>query len=564
MDALLRYVRVGPSGQVDTTDAEVRVAELTVGSASRATIQLIGGVRPEHAVFRLRGQRLAVSTRGPLIRVNGDPVASADLKVEDVVSIEGHRIRVLPAPSGFDVALEVRPDPEVKPSAFETAFNTRLGQTRLSKRSASWLMLGAVLAVGMALPLAGVLLRHAGGQAPSWGPGDTIWTTGPLIPPHELATHGQCAACHVSLFERVTDRACRKCHDQVHDHVSPAAVRQNATDAAPRCASCHREHYKDTMHFVPRADGLCTDCHREPKNPDGRRPIAKATSFDKGRHPEFKVRLLRPAAAGPALAGDVEWREALVEVGSAQEQSNLTFSHVGHLDPTKVTRLGDNAALGCADCHVLSVDGSHFVPITMRANCLACHSLEFARGRQLPHGQTAEAITILEDFYVRNFSGPPLPEPQRARRVPDRAPAAPTCTGKPYDCGMARARFEIENQFKVRGCASCHTVTDSGEGALADRFRVAPVRLEADYFKTARFDHRVHAVQRKLTGDAACLSCHHADKSERSADVLIPPIAKCLECHAGQTTADRVTLRCVSCHAYHPAPAGLPAREGIP
>ncbi len=563
MNALLRYVRDGLDGQPETTDVEVQVEELTVGSASRATLQLIGrDLRPEHAVLRLRNGRLWLTASGPAIEVNGSAVESAPLATDDLIVMGGHRIRVLDPPSGFDAALEVRLDPDVNPSDFETAFTTALGRTRLSKRAPAWLLLGMVLALGMGLPLTNVLLRHTGGHPPAWLPGDAVWSTGPLIPTHELASHGQCSVCHATLFERVTDKSCRKCHDHEQDHVRLDGEQHAAAEPTPRCAGCHREHYADTMHFVPRADSLCTDCHRQPKALTGRRPIAGVTSFAKDRHPEFILKLLRPEPGSGASAGGVTWRDALVPIGSAQEQSNLSFSHVQHLDPAKVTRVGGDAPLGCADCHTLSVDGAHFQPITMLGKCLSCHSLEFARGRQLPHGQTAEAVTILEDFYVRNFSGPPLPEPQRVRRLPDRGAPPPACTGKPYDCGMVRARFEVENQFKVRGCAGCHTVEDTGAASLADRFRVAPVRLATDYFHSVRFYHRDHVVQRELTGDRACLSCHHADRSQRSSDVLIPPIAKCLECHASQATADKVALRCTSCHAYHPVPAGLPALEG--
>ena len=407
--------------------------------------------------------------------------------------------------------------------------------------------------------------RHAGTHSPPWLPSDRFWSTGRLIPSHELASQNQCSACHNELFVRVTDTACRKCHERVRDHVPRPLPQRDTHTATPRCATCHREHDTDAAHFVPRADGLCTNCHREPQTPIGRPSVQKATEFAKDSHPDFTVRLLRPAKPHD-VGGTGEWQESLGPIGTAREQSNLKFSHRQHLDPTKVTRIAGSAPLECGDCHTLSGDGAHFVPVTMRSDCLVCHALEFARGRQLPHGEPEEAVAILQDFYVRSYSEPVSSVPQSLRRLPDRGPApAPfACNEKPYDCGMRRARVEVEDQFSRRGCVSCHVVTDTAESALLHRFRVAAVRLQAAYFPTARFDHRSHAVQGKLTGDGACLSCHHADRSEQSTDLLIPSIAKCLECHSSRAAADRVALPCASCHAYHPRSTGLSARAGTP
>jgi nitrate reductase cytochrome c-type subunit len=95
-------------------------------------------------------------------------------------------------------------------------------------------------------------------------------------------------------------------------------------------------------------------------------------------------------------------------------------------------------------------------------------------------------------------------------------------------------------------------VTDTHSTEVLDRFLVAPVRLTRDYFPDVHFSHLAHAVQNDKSGDAACLSCHAVQKSTSSADLFIPNISKCLECHSERLQKDRVALQCSGCHSYHP------------
>jgi predicted CXXCH cytochrome family protein len=164
---------------------------------------------------------------------------------------------------------------------------------------------------------------------------------------------------------------------------------------------------------------------------------------------------------------------------------------------------------------------------------------------------------VIEDYFARKYSDPTLPAktPAQLRRLPDKE--IPTdkpdlCIGPTYVCANRRAVAEIESQFAGRGCISCHVVVDSQARDIHERFQVTPVHLSQDYFATARFNHRAHAVQKALTGDAACLSCHKAKDSKDSSQVLIPDIDNCLQCHSDRYVKDQVTVQCVSCHRYHP------------
>jgi hypothetical protein len=584
MELMLRYLQAG-AGHDDASETEASADQVLAGSSPQAAIHLIGrDIRPLHARFSMRGKHLRVEGCGGTILVNGTQVRAADLAPGARVSIGRHVLRAIEAPQGFDAALEIRLDPAVEPAEFEAAFRTDLSQTFLSRRRSAWAALAGVLVLCLAMPLDAMFVNRAGGALPAWLPSDRLWSPGPLIHAHQVATRDACMTCHRVPFVRVRDHDCKSCHKRVFDHVTAARAHTAGLAATQRCATCHREHYSDPSHFVPRSEQFCTDCHGRNLRFSDRAPLEPVRAFAKDKHPQFRIELVRLEPGSVDATGTTQWTSqsavlvpskamsdripeepcrteqepAHPSAGEPEQSSNLTFSHACHLDARKVSRPGATGALGCSDCHVLSVDGSHFVPLSMSVSCegSGCHSLEFARekglGRELPHGKPAQAIAIIQDFFVKKAAAPPGTTAP-PRHLPNRV-EPPPCTGSAYDCGLSRARFEVELAFVPRDgtCRLCHVVTDTGAASLVDRFRVTPVRLQAGFFKSAHFDHRAHEVQGKLTGDKACEACHAARNSTRSADVMIPPIGKCLECHSDRPEKDKVTVSCPSCHVYHP------------
>jgi hypothetical protein len=301
---------------------------------------------------------------------------------------------------------------------------------------------------------------------------------------------------------------------------------------------------------------LCVDCHANSLQKFGKLHVEPVTGFSNQHHPAFKANLLKPKTTVEGTGVTFDWITEIKTVETASEESNLKFSHAQHLDPDRVLRLGDSKPLGCVDCHRMEPDGEHFEPITMETRCAACHELTFdpaAPDRQLPHGKPREAILTLQDYFTRKFSDPNAGRPTiQRRRLPGHDEEEQTCNGAPFDCAMRSARAEIENQFSRRGCIGCHVVVDTHSETLLDRFQVYPIKLARDYFPAGRFDHRSHQIQGKLTGDAACLSCHKARQSKESSDLMLPVMAKCEECHGDKPAVERVVVQCVSCHAYHP------------
>lgn len=563
MDALLREIRPGDDGVADFRDVEVSADTLTIGSAPDRSIQLLGrNVAPRHAELRPVGNGIQlVCRRGNAVWIDGNEETSTRLSPGRTVEVGGNRLSLFDPPPGFDVGIEIRVDPGIDASIFEGAFRTDLNQVWLSMRATAWVSSALVLLLAFLVPF---LLAGADGADPPqlpWVPSDTFWTSGPLHPAHTLAIGDNCRACHVKYFERVRDAACVDCHRVINDHVDRDSTSgESSLGPARRCANCHREHNEPNPHLVIQADTLCTDCHAESRQLYGDMDTWPVRGFSELSHPEFAAHLLKPVGRRAGTGLVFEWRTSVEYVGDATEVSSLKFPHDTHLDPELVTDRHDGAALECNDCHKLSLDREHFVPITMETRCIQCHELTFDPGmpdRQLPHGQPLEVMLTLEGQYLRRFSDPDVPQESVVlRRIPDRGDTTRECMNTAFACAAEAAAEDIREQFSVRGCISCHVVEEHPGSEIHARYQVHPVRLATDYFPVGRFDHFSHQVMKERTGDAACLHCHAADQSSASGDLLIPDIDTCLECHSDTPEPERVTIRCVDCHAYHPFASG--------
>ena len=90
-------------------------------------------------------------------------------------------------------------------------------------------------------------------------------------------------------------------------------------------------------------------------------------------------------------------------------------------------------------------------------------------------------------------------------------------------------------------CGECH-VPDGPPGSL----EVAEVTQPMRFFMHGWFDHDAHRQEE-------CTTCHAADKSSTSADLLLPGIGQCRECHEGESSRTaEVPSGCAMCHSYHP------------
>jgi len=94
-----------------------------------------------------------------------------------------------------------------------------------------------------------------------------------------------------------------------------------------------------------------------------------------------------------------------------------------------------------------------------------------------------------------------------------------------------------ENLLFKQKCQFCHVKNDQGKGPLPEYL---PTRIPVRWLRHAVFDHGVHRP-------IQCVECHKANTSTQTADVLMPSVSVCRECHRSGSAR----TACVECHVYH-------------
>lgn len=568
MDILIRQTSGVDTGDAAFSDRALDIKSLHIGSAPDQELQLAGeGVLPQHAELtaNAKGARI-VCRKGALVSVNGKEGKKFDLSANDVIEFGGNRIEVTTPPTGFDIAILVSRSRDSAASTYEQSYKTDLSQTKLAPRFFGWALTLAVLVLSVIIPLAYHFASKSDDDMQSaglsWPITDTIWSSGPLHEAH-ASLDESCNSCHINLFEKVTNESCEVCHGDTQDHIVAVAQNQHLPiEMNGTCASCHREHNEPVSSLIITSNKLCVDCHAPHDLQTDSTTLARIEDFGEGTHAAFHVSLLWPPEEGSYDPAD-DWPINRTPLVGAQENSQLKFNHEIHYDSTKVT-LNQGDRLACAHCHELSVDGEHFEDIKFELNCAnsGCHELELDPRNRLPHGQPDVTVAAIEGFYLRKFGNPDKTDSttvvERRRRLDQSNNDSEKCTGSAYECARELAARKIEQQFTTTGCVTCHTINDVG-GEVLDRYQVAVVKLNEDYFANARFDHLAHGVlvepgaAETFTGDDSCVYCHEAPTSSVSTDILIPTIDNCTTCHNGQERTLNVSLGCIDCHAYHPS-----------
>jgi len=128
---------------------------------------------------------------------------------------------------------------------------------------------------------------------------------------------------------------------------------------------------------------------------------------------------------------------------------------------------------------------------------------------------------------------------------------------------------EAEDLLWRKTCNECH-VLDFANGATLPTVRASNMTVR--FMPNARFDHSAH---QGLT----CISCHvRATTSQDSAELLLPGIATCQQCHRpssslGTSSQDgnaphegTAQSGCFECHTYHDQSKrhAVPGRFSIP
>lgn len=511
-------------------------------STDRAVDGVIGVGRATDNTVELPGLRVALhhlrlTPLGPTT-LRAECVSSADITVNerpgqrvaevgpgDEIGVGPHRLRLLRQGQG-PLVLEVL-EQDARAPGRDEASPTTLAEAGWTLRRWSWGLAGLVLVLALLAPL---LLRGSALPAAlaTWLPTDHAWSSGGISNAH--ANFGaECGTCHTRLFQQVQDTACLSCHAGVAHHTDQARVLVDSGLDRRRCASCHFEH-NGAQGLVTRHDGLCVDCHGHPQQHPA---LAKAPSpaiFDFGRsHPAFKVEV-----AAPVRAGGPATQRAVLDA-KTRDRHGLIFSHHLHLDPKGIRGPEQREVLTCATCHVPERGGLGFAPTDFKAQCQRCHQLdvEFAgRPMRLPHGDNGLLRAQLEAVLAGAPEAaqiPPPPPPEDLRRRP----------GDTASRGEGLEQIgAIDELFEPRVCAKCHEI-DRGP-PLAVK---APM-LRQSWMVKAHFTHEPHRWVR-------CDTCHAAEASSDSDELLLPPIETCQTCHGSEQAEGAVQTGCVDCHQFH-------------
>ena len=503
------------------------------------------------------------------LRVKDAPTRSALLAVGDKFAIGPYDLELVAAEAeGHDIGVNVvlaRPLGDDL-ARLQANSRTSLAATRLSKRAMAWLFFLAIFAGFLGVPVASYFMPAGapGNHGRIW---DTAWVSGEISSPHKFIGE-KCDTCHQQAFVMVQDNTCTSCHTSLHNHADPKLF-QLAALTETRCATCHKEHEGPQPVTLNRQE-FCADCHADFGNKAPASKLLPVGDFAKA-HPQFQASVVTDPA-GPAVqraalpelppadvmqqikaAASIDakrdlWQEAVAAGGvpMPQENSGLKFPHDKHLTAGGVRSPTGKVEMQCTTCHVTEAGGELIRPISMERDCASCHRLHFdpaVPNRTVPHGKPDEVQDMLRDFYAGvalkgGYADPTAPAIVRRRpgtelQEAERQEALAWAEG--------RAQSAIDAVMGKSICGSCHTVTQD-EASRA--WTVAPVRVAQRWLPKGGFHHASHDT-------VACQSCHLAEISNTSADVLLPGIGTCQTCHGSEASVDKVPSPCVTCHIYH-------------
>ncbi len=392
--------------------------------------------------------------------------------------------------------------------------------------------------LSVAVPLVAVVWVAALGIADHSRP----YSAGPMSAAHAFVG-SRCEVCHATtagfFLRHVKDNACKSCHD--------GPVHQTRQTFTPSCASCHTEH-RGPVRLADVSDAMCTQCHADLRTRDGHsRYENRVADFDTA-HPEF------------------------APLRSGKDPGTVKLDHEVHL---KAGLKGPHGPVQmvCADCHRPPADvrpwpyaappvepiaaaqpdplappptRAYMAPVNYEKHCAACHLLNFDRrfSELVPHKEPK----IVHDFVVKKLSEYIAAHPEAVRQVEvsvQRIPEVKIETRPARDAAdwVAMRVSEAEQLLWKKTCKECHTVKP-GAGPLPE---IPKAQIAVRWLPHSVFSHEAHQM-------LDCTACHaRTPHSKETADVLLPGIATCRQCHASRrlAPADSAQARCFECHQYH-------------
>lgn len=554
----LRTIEFTADGRRIVRDRDLDKPALTIGRAAENDIHLPDlAVDPSHARLEAKGGgRLLAEALGTLgfgldgvstMRAEIDPAKGAELRFGT------YDLTVSREADGTPLVTIAQLESQDAGAATDEKKSFSLASVMPGKRAMSWILALMVLAVFLAVPIASNLLRDPAAKATVIGDGS--WSAGKLSVAHH-ALEQNCEACHVKPFEPVQDKACVTCHRSVHDHANPArlAIARAEAPLGTRflwsvahtfgkpgpgaCTDCHTEH-EGAGRMELAAQEMCSGCHATLKDTLADTKLGDAGDFGT-LHPQF-----RPAV--PLTLGSRELTQVSLDK-NPRERSGLAFPHALHLSrmggvARMAASIGAEKGYGangmqCRDCHRPTEDGVRFLPIDMERDCETCHSLAYDKVggtfRKLHHGDVDQMVA---DLSVAGGRGAIVTGRKRPGEYAAGGAYYARFTRPASGAGLASQALSRDGI-----CGECHTPS------FADgRLGVMPVTQVSRFMPHGWFDHKPHRQEK-------CTSCHAAEKSNSSSDLLLPGISQCRTCHLGEDAMKaKVPSSCAMCHGYHPS-----------
>lgn len=551
-------------GQVARTEQVIEALSFKLGRGAECAIHLPDPrIALDHATIGPGDDgSMYIEADDGAVSVDGSFERRTKLRNGQRILVGPYEIFVFEAPKPNDLGLTlelVDPIKEGEDADFRRNVQYGLGKTWLNKRLFSWAAFVVVLAAFLAWPVFNAMSGGESRSAQAKGSltADASWDVGPLDYAH--ASFGRdCGKCHQEPFVQVKNEACESCHKSIGWHFpleTQAAKDVHTAVFTPpgdyRCASCHRDH-KGVNGLVRTDATLCTDCHKDLKSRHPKIGTDNITDFAKD-HPAFKLTMLVPGKAG---------KDALVRVAQTpalKENSGLKFAHDVHLAPAGIRGPEGKEKLGCKSCHARDEAGLRFKPVTMKDHCQRCHSLEFepkVTTRQVPHGKVADVVQTVNEFYAQTaLADTPIDVVVDAgiRRPGEKLTEAKRVSALKW--ATEKSTKIVNELFEARVCFVCHQVTKSAEeGEQPAAWQIAPIAVTQHFMPKARFPHNQH-------DSFDCLKCHEVSKSKTSADLAIPDLKVCQDCHGGNVpTKDKARGTCETCHGFHTGSS----RSGVP
>lgn len=544
ISCLLIQVSRNPQGLVFRKEIAISGESIQIGRSDLCKIHLLDcRVNLLHATIKHTedGNLYIETEKDAAISINDLIGYSAPLSPGMRVEIGPYLLIVESPQDGHDIALSVEMvqplHEKVATKACRNAPVTLAG-LGFSKRKWSFVLAIGILFLFLLLPL----LPSASSAFDKWQAPLPItftesWNPGPLSGGH--GTFGaKCSVCHQHAFQAVSNDACTECHKHVAKHLETDGLHADIFRNV-RCTSCHLDH-RGRAGLVLHDQSACVACHGNIKSKKTDTTLANVHDFEKN-HPTFRI----------ALQGEENVTRVRQDEKSALvEESRLKYSHQVHLDAKGVSSPLGRTVMVCRDCHHLDKTGAHFKPMSMQETCQQsrCHKLYFTEPVEglAPHGSEREVMNKLREHYIKWLIDPTTENmaacAQTSRPI--------NVVKRTLECANDLAqKYAATTLFKEDGedleCVLCHEVSKTENRDIP--WKVKPLRMSQDFQPGAVFPHSKHDT-------VNCTECHDKVNSKVSADVAMPAIKKCRECHVGnRPVRGKIRSACDSCHRFHQA-----------